>query len=65
MAGQILLTPLWLNVTISVFGAVVNCFMAADGWKEKAWCKVAVHLAFVPVFLVMAVRSVQLLGLFY
>lgn len=64
MEGQILLTPLWLNVTISVFGAVVNAFMAADGWKERAWIKVTVHLAFVPVFLVMVVRSIQLLGLF-
>lgn len=60
MAEYIVLTPLWLNVAISLFGLACNGFMAWDGWKERSRAKVAVHLVLAAVFVYMTVRSLWL-----
>lgn len=60
----IILTPLWLNVAISLFGLAVNVFAAWDGHKEGSMAKLIVHSALAGVFMTMTVRSVQLVVLF-
>lgn len=60
IAEYIVLTPLWLNVAISLFGLACNGFMAWDGWRERSGAKVAVHLVLSSVFVYMMFRSLWL-----
>lgn len=59
---KIILTPLWMNVAIALFGVFVNGLMGYSSWQEKKRVALVIHSAFVVVFVALTVQSiVQLL----
>lgn len=55
---SIVLTPLWLNVAIALFGAFVNGLMGYSSWQEKKRIALVIHSVFVVVFAALTVQSV-------